>query len=235
MQQRAVVTRGMRDYVTGNLFGIDAICVLSRIGKVAAAATVATLIERFDVTHIVFTGVAGGAAEGIRVGDLVLAQTLVQHDMNASPLFPRFEIPLTGVSGFINDAVLTDHLLLAANDFLEGDFGMISTLDKAMFRLEQPRLHRGLIASGDEFIASRNRMDELRLALPEVLAVEMEGAAVAQVCFEFGVPFAVIRTISDGANEDSAVDFMQFIERIAARYAFGIIKRLCTRLQSAPS
>jgi len=60
-----------------------------------------------------------------------------------------------------------------------------------------------------------------------LLAVEMEGAAVAQVCFEFGVPFTVIRTISDGANEDAPVDFMQFIKRVAARYAFGITRRLC--------
>jgi adenosylhomocysteine nucleosidase len=59
----------------------------------------------------------------------------------------------------------------------------------------------------------------------------MEGAAVAQVCFEFGIPFAVIRTISDAANEEAPLDFMQFIQRVAARYAFGIVRRLCGALQ----
>jgi adenosylhomocysteine nucleosidase len=67
--------------------------------------------------------------------------------------------------------------------------------------------------------------------LPALLAVEMEGAAVAQVCFEFGIPFAVIRTISDAANEEAPLDFLQFIQRVAARYAFGIVHRLCAALR----
>lgn len=227
MQHADRIERGMRHYVTGNLWGIDCVCVLSRLGKVAAAATVATLIERFDVTHIVFTGVAGAADGKVKVGDIVVADQLVQHDIDASPLFPRFEIPLTGQSHFASDRNLTERLVQAAENFINDDFhSMIAAADRDIFRLHQPQVHRGLIASGDEFINSRARLSELKSALPELLAVEMEGAAVAQVCFEFGVPFAVIRTISDAANEDAPVDFLQFIERVAARYAFGIVKRL---------
>lgn len=229
MQQVQTVTRGMRNYVSGRLWGIDCVCVLSRLGKVAAAATAATLIERFDVTHIVFTGVAGAADASVQVGDIVVARQLIQHDMDTSPLFPRFEIPLTGLSRFASDRQLTDQLTVAADRFFEKDFAeSIGAADRVTFRLDNPRVHHGLIASGDEFISSSRKRAGLKKALPDLLAVEMEGAAVAQVCFEFGIPFAVIRTISDAANEESAIDFVQFTERVASRYAFHIVKRLCS-------
>lgn len=230
MPDAQTVSRGMRDYVTGKLWGIDTVCVLSRIGKVAAAATAATLIERFGVTHIVFTGVAGAVEPDMQVGDIVVAEALVQHDMDATPLFPRFEVPLLGQSHFASDLHLTDRLVQSAQDFVGEDLDtMITAQDRETFRLSQPRVYRGLIASGDEFIDSRARQVALKEAFPALLAVEMEGAAVAQVCFEFGVPYAVVRTISDGANEDSPLDFMQFIDRVASRYAFGIVKRLCAQ------
>jgi len=229
MQGTQTVRRGMRDYVSGSLWGMDCVCVLSRIGKVAAAATVATLIERFGVTHVVFTGVAGAVDKAVRVGDIVVADTLVQHDMDARPLFPRFEVPLLGQSHFASDRHLTDQLAQAATGFLQHELEtLVPAADRETFRLAAPRVHRGLIGSGDEFLHDRVRHEQLVSTLPSLLAVEMEGAAVAQVCFEFGLPFAVVRTISDGANEASAHDFMHFIERVAARYAFGIVKRLCT-------
>src|SRR3954469_12327356 len=83
MEGTATLSHGMRSYTTGKLWGVDAVCVLSRIGKVAAAMTATMLIERFGVTHIVFTGVAGAGDPGIRVGDIVIADTLVQYDMDA--------------------------------------------------------------------------------------------------------------------------------------------------------
>ena len=235
LMQNSQTTRcGMRDYVSGKLLGVDCVCVLSRIGKVAAATTAATLIERFKVTHIVFTGVAGAADASVAVGDIVVAEGLIQHDMDATPLFPRFEIPLTGLSRFLSDKHLTDHLEQAADDFISYDFEQdVTPPDRATFRLLSPCIHRGLIVSGDEFIDNHARLVEIKTKLPESLAVEMEGAAVAQVCFEFGVPFAVIRTISDGANEESPQDFMHFIERVASRYAFGIVKRFCGLLGGA--
>jgi adenosylhomocysteine nucleosidase len=229
MQDAQTINRGMRDYVKGNLWGIECVCVLSRMGKVAAAATAATLIERFGVTHLLFTGVAGAGGDNVKVGDIVIAQQLVQHDLDASPFFPRYEVPLTGQSRFGADKKLTDQLLQATSDFIDHDFHEVtSAADRATFRLDQPRIHHGLIVSGDQFISSRARLEELKTAFPDLLAVEMEGAAVAQVCFEFNVPFAVVRAISDGANEEAPVDFMQFIERVAARYAYGIVRRLCT-------
>jgi adenosylhomocysteine nucleosidase len=103
MERPYKLTHGMRDYFLGQLWEIDAVCVLSRIGKVAAALTTATLVEKFGVTHILFTGVAGAGDASIRVGDIVVAESLVQHDMDASPLFPRYEVPLTGLTHFLSD------------------------------------------------------------------------------------------------------------------------------------
>jgi len=201
------LVHGMREYTGGKLWEIDAVCVLSRIGKVAAAMTASILVEKFGVTHIVFTGVAGSGDKNVQVGDIVVAEELVQHDFDASPLFPQFEIPLTGLSRFATDTALTQRLATAA--------------------AQTTRVHRGLIASGDQFIGKLTQIQALKAAFPDLLAVEMEGAAVAQVCFELGIPFAVIRTISDNANDDAAVDFMHFIKTVASRYAYEVIENFC--------
>ncbi|SDG89211.1 Phosphorylase superfamily protein [Duganella sp. OV458] len=111
LQSPARHVHGMREYTTGKLWEIDAVCVLSRIGKVAAAMTAAILVEKFGVTHIIFTGVAGSGDKNVKVGDIVVAESLIQHDFDASPLFPKFEIPLTGLSSFATDLALTDRLL----------------------------------------------------------------------------------------------------------------------------
>ncbi len=231
MQGTATVTHGMRHYTTGNLFGIDAVCVLSRIGKVAAAMTASILIERFGVTHIVFTGVAGGAQSQIKVGDIVIGDSLVQYDMDASPLFPRFQVPLTGLSHFESDRHLSDCLAIASAGFLEDEAkNLFSKEEQEEFHLGGMAMHRGLIGSGDQFVSSSEQLQRYSSALPDLLAVEMEGAAVAQVCFELGIPYAVVRTISDNANEHAAHDFVRFVKTVAARVAFHIVRRLCAGL-----
>ncbi|MBI3229848.1 MAG: 5'-methylthioadenosine/adenosylhomocysteine nucleosidase [Burkholderiales bacterium] len=234
MQDKHVEQHGMRSYTCGTLWGIDCVCVLARIGKVGAAATTTMLIAQFGVSHILFTGVAGGASEHVKVGDIVVAGDLVQHDMDCSPLFPRYEIPLTGKTLFGADAALSETLALACSDFLQHDFpNTIAAEEKLEFALHAPKVHRGLIASGDEFIKERAKMAQIKESWPQLLAVEMEGAAVAQVCHEFDLPFAVMRTISDGSNEESAVDFVRFIDKVAARYAYAVLQRVCMRLAQA--
>lgn len=228
MQGPARLIHGMRTYTAGKIAGIDAVCVLSRIGKVAAATTATMLVEKYGVTHILFTGVAGAGDAGVKVGDIVVAESLLQYDMDASPLFPQYQVPLTGLSHFATDQHMSNVVANAASQFLEADLElMIDAADRKDFHLDRPRVHRGLIASGDQFISSAGHINALGAALPGLLAVEMEGAAVAQVCFELGVPFAVIRTISDNANEEAATDFMRFVKTVAARYAFYIVRRFC--------
>ena len=196
-----------REFWVGHLHGQEVVTVLSRIGKVAAATTAAVLAERFHVDRIVFTGVAGGLAPAVNRGDVVVAEGFVQHDLDASPIFPRYEVPLYGVSRFPTDPPLTERLAAAVRQALPGT-----------------HLHRGLVASGDRFVASAAESKALQLALPEALAVEMEGAAFAQVCHDYGLPFAAVRTISDRADDEAHGDFLQFIEEVASRHSAAIVE-----------
>ena len=203
-----------RDFWVGHLHGHDVVCVLSRIGKVAAATTATVLLERFGVERIVFTGVAGGLGQGVQVGDVVVAERFVQHDLDASPIFPRHEVPLYGTSTFATDAALTAQLADAAARAVPG-----------------ARLHRGLVASGDRFVSTAAESRALQQALPQALCVEMEGAAFAQVCHDYGVPFAAVRTISDRADDDAHGDFLRFIEEVASRHSAAIVARLLDALE----
>lgn len=224
------VTRAGRDFWRGELQGRSVVLGLSRIGKVAAAATATALIEAFGVSRVVFTGVAGGLGPGVQVGDVVVATEFVQHDMDASPLFPRYQIPLYGRSRFACDATLTAMLLEATKTTLTGARGQLSQPCSGKSR----GVHAGLIASGDRFVSgadeSRVLQDALQTAGFAALAVEMEGAAVAQVCFDYGVPFAAVRTISDRADDQAHVDFSTFVTEVASRYALSIIENLMPML-----
>lgn len=217
---------GMRDYCVGELNGRPCVLVLARVGKVAAAATAVTLIREFGVSAVVFAGLAGGIAPGVKVGDVVIAQSLVQHDMDARPLFPRYQVPLLGQSHFDTDARLNQVLLQCAADYLGLDFPrQVDALTRDMFGLVSPALHCGVVASGDRFVGDPAFARELQSALPGVLCVEMEGAAVAQICHEYGIPCAIVRTVSDRADAAAPVDFMAFLRRVASFYSMGILGR----------
>jgi adenosylhomocysteine nucleosidase len=212
-----------RDFVQGEIHGHPVVLVLSGIGKVAAASTAVLLMHEFDARQLVFTGVAGGLRHGVKVGDVVVARQLLQHDMDASPLFPRFEVPLTGRSHFDADAVLADALAAAATRCLARARSSGGDAPGA-FGTDGATLHQGLIVSGDCFVASAAQSDALRAVLPEALAVEMEGAAVAQACADFQRPFAVLRTVSDRADDQAHVDFNRFIVDVASVYTRAIVE-----------
>lgn len=206
-------TIGGREFWLGHLHGQPVVAVLSRIGKVAAATTAAVLIERFGVERIVFTGVAGGLADGVNVGDVVVADSFLQHDLDASPIFPKYEVPLYGVDRFAADADLSARLARAA-----------------LAALPDVRLHRGLVLSGDRFVSTSTECGVLRAALPRALAVEMEGAAIAQVCHDYGIPFAAVRTISDRADDTAHVDFTHFVREVASRHSAAIVQAFLSAL-----
>ena len=216
-------TRGSREFWLGHLHGQAVVVVLSGIGKVAAATTASLLIEHFGVSHIVFTGVAGALNYAVKVGDIVVASCFMQHDMDASPLFPRYEIPGYGMALFNADGNLSHELADAGKEVL----GQLHNVVKAdvieAFGLESPQLHQGLIVSGDRFVSTALESRQIQQDLPQALAVEMEGAAFAQVCHDFGVPFAAVRTISDRADDDGTVDFTRFLADVASHYSANIM------------
>jgi adenosylhomocysteine nucleosidase len=217
---------GGREFWLGHLHGQDVVAVLSGIGKVSAATTAALLIDRFKVQRIVFTGVAGGLGPGVKVGDVVLARSFLQHDMDASPLFPRHEVPLYGRARFEADAALADALELACERMLHSLPQQLGPSTVDTFGLQAPRLHQGLLVSGDRFVATTAESAALQRELPDALAVEMEGAAFAQVCHDFGVPLAVVRTVSDRADDAAHVDFPRFLREVASRYSGALIDTL---------
>lgn len=233
-QMKSVTTQsiGMRDYHAGSLHGQPCVIVLARIGKVAAAATAVTLIRDFGIERIVFTGLAGGLANHVRVGDVVIGKALLQHDMDASPIFPRHEIPLLGHSRLGADPELSTLVENAARAYLGQDWqGEVSPATQSRFGLTDPRVHIGLIVSGDRFMSRAADAQALREELPDALCVEMEGAAVAQICHEYGVRFAVIRTVSDRADETAAHDFNGFLAGVASHYSAGILRRVMMSLE----
>jgi adenosylhomocysteine nucleosidase len=225
MPDEQVVHVAGREFGVGQWHGHDVVAVLSRIGKVAAATTATALIERFQVDALVFTGAAGGLAPDAQVGDVVVASALLQHDMDASPLFPKHEVPLYGRSRFDTDTSLSKALAAAAEQVLSDPAQHLGAQAMADFHLLLPRVHQGLIVSGDRFVSTTAESQALQRSLPEALAVEMEGAAVAQVCLDYGVPFAAVRTISDRADDDAHIDFSRFIREVASRYSLAILSQ----------
>lgn len=213
-----------REFWVGHLHGQDAVAVLSGIGKVAAATTATLLIQHFGVDRIVFTGVAGGLGDGVRVGDVVVARTLLQHDYDVSPIFPRYEIPGHGIGRFPTDDVLSDQLARASETVLSALAQHVDAQSITDYGLDQPQLHQGLIVSGDRFVCTTAESQQLTSDLPDALAVEMEGAAFAQVCKDFNVPLAVVRTISDRADDAAHVDFPSFLRDVASKYSGAIIE-----------
>ena len=229
------VQRAGRDFWQGELQGQPVVLALSRIGKVAAATTATALIESFGVQRIVFTGVAGGVGQDVRVGDIVVAEGFVQHDLDASPLFPRYQVPLYDKTCFDCDPALSQLLFDAASAALPG------LSDNELLQQSQlnaaPQVHRGLVATGDRFVNGVQEALTLRSSLRNAgfaaLAVEMEGAAVAQVCHDYGLPFAAARTISDRADDQAHLDFSKFVVEVASRYALATVTGLLDRLPRA--
>jgi len=224
------VQRAGRTFWCGQWCGHEVVLVLTKVGKVAAATTTTALIEAFGVDRVVFTGVAGGIGVGVQVGDVVVADAFIQHDMDSSPLFSRYEIPLYGCATMVCDAALTAILLEAT---LAGLVGVGSHFHHEEL-LDPPTVHSGLIASGDRFVSSAQDAEQVLSGLQaagfDALAVEMEGAAVAQVCRDYGVPFAAVRTISDRADDSAHVDFSAFVTQVASPYAMAIVSQFVKAL-----
>lgn len=222
LENVSVSEKGMRKYYQGTLFNKEVILVFSRWGKVASAVTTTQLINDFNVSEIIFTGVAGGIINELNIGDIVIGKNLYQHDLNASPFYEKLEIPILKKKFLVTTDA--SNLLEATNTFLNTYNNYIEPSDALLFNITKPKVIFGDIASGDQFISSLKKIKKLNKLIPTATCVEMEGASVAQVCFEYGMPFSIIRIISDKANDNANIDFSKFSNSIASNYALGILK-----------
>ncbi len=226
LTEKTIVKIANREFVVGKIGSVRCVVAFSKWGKVAATITATLLVQEFGVTDLFFIGTAGALAEGLKVGDIVISKRLVQHDLDARPMISRFELPLLNRVYVGSDPELTELAGKAvANLLKKGVEQMVGEEAVREFSLA-PKLYFGDIASGDQFINSNEKRQEILGLLPDVLCVEMEGAAVAQVCLEFNLPFTVIRTISDTADHNARVDFGKFIVEVANAYSRAIVSEI---------
>ena len=194
---------GLR-FVRGTLEGRDVVTVVCGIGKVFAALTTQTMILRYAPEAIICTGVAGTLTQQLSIGDIAVSACVVQHDIDTSALGdPPGLISGLNLIELPAHAPLADRLTACANEL-----GL--------------RTLRGVIASGDQFIASAERKAEIVRQFGAI-ACEMEGGAVAQVCHVNGTPFCVLRAISDSADGSSHMDYPQFV-RLAAEQSVRLVR-----------
>ena len=226
MTDVTTIKHGGREYHIGKINDHDVVLVFSRWGKVASATTATSLITEFKIDQLIFTGVAGATTPNLNIGDIVISEQLYQHDMDARPLMPRHEVPLTGVTFFKANPALIENARAATD-------GLFSCLTEKMssevletFKITNPKCVVGTIATGDQFISNSRQTDAIMSEKPETIAVEMEGAAVGQVCGDYNIPFVIIRTISDKADHSAAIDFPKFIEEIAKHYSEHIVTNM---------
>jgi adenosylhomocysteine/aminodeoxyfutalosine nucleosidase len=186
-------------YYTALYGSLDLVVAYSKIGKVFSALTAATMIERFGVRQMLFSGVAGAIDPDLKIGDLVAATKLCQHDLDIT----AFGHPY----GYVPEGRV----------YVEADPRLLEIA--AQVAHEQGiALKRGIVATGDQFVA-----DEVRKAWIgetfDAAALEMEGAAVAVVCDALDVPFFILRAISDAADMDAGFDFDEFLHSSSAKSA----------------
>ena len=187
-------------YYTGTIGKTEVVLVQSGIGKVMSAMSVAVLADHFQVEAIINTGSAGALAEGIAVGDVVIADKLVYHDVDVTAF------------GYAYGQMAGQPL------YFESDKNFITRIQTNLSQLNQT-WHLGLIATGDSFIAGDDKIASIKSHFPDVLAVEMEGAAIAQAAQALDLPFLVIRAMSDNANHEASISFDEFIIEAGRRSA----------------
>ena len=203
-----------KEFYTGTLGGADVVLTACGVGKVAAASRTQAMIDVFSPDRIIFTGIAGALDPRIDIGDVVVSTDCVQYDMSVSV----FDYPLGLVPGFEKIGFDADEKLRA----LAVESVRAATPEVGVFA--------GRIATGDQFVASSEQKTFIHDTF-DALCCEMEGAAVAQVAVQCGIPFVVIRAISDKANDDSAVDCPAF-EVIASHQGADVVCEMCRRLAS---
>ena len=199
------------DYFSGQLSGVDAVVVQCGVGKVNAALCAQILCDVYGVSHLVNTGIAGSLCADLDIGDLVVSKDAIYHDFDIS-YFGRAvgEVPGMGVVAF------------------PADEAMIETAFEAAEGVNPGHTKIGRIASGDQFVCSKEKKEKI-IADTHAICTEMEGAAIAHTAYRNGVPFVILRAISDKADDSAEMDYPTF-EAIAAKRCAEVTIALAEKL-----
>jgi len=198
-------------FYSGTLAGVNVVLVQSGIGKVASALATALLIQHFKPDAVINTGSAGGFDPELNVGDVVIGTEVCHHDVDVTAFgYVMGQVPQM-------PATFTAHPLF------------VNAAEQSVKALGFCQTKKGLIATGDSFICDPTRIVTIRANFPTMLAVEMEGAAIAQVCHMLKTPFVVIRSLSDIAGKESPQSFEAYLE-VASKNSSAMVLELLARL-----
>ncbi|MCH8293334.1 5'-methylthioadenosine/adenosylhomocysteine nucleosidase [Candidatus Poribacteria bacterium] len=220
--------QGIR-FVTGKMNGRQVVVARTGVGKVNAAMTATLLVEHFSPSEVIVTGVAGRINPGLSPGDIVIAKKTAQHDFGD---LTAKGIENWGARNPINGErnpvffPMSDRLLTVAK-------ASVSHIEFEKIGTRAPKVIEGIVVTGDVFVSSDAKVTELRKSL-QADAVEMEGAAIAQICWQQGVPCLIIRSISDNADAKANQDYEQF-SKIAARNSAKLVEEIVKQLGSGAS
>ncbi|MBS4176254.1 5'-methylthioadenosine/S-adenosylhomocysteine nucleosidase [Lederbergia citrea] len=211
LENKSTETIGGCEFISGMIDNKETILLRSGIGKVNAAMSTAILMEKYKPDVVINTGSAGGYNPNLKVGDLVISTEVRHHDVDVTAFGYEYgQVPQLPPA-------------------FKADTALIDTAKAAARKLEGIQVVTGLIATGDSFMNDPEKVEFVRGKFVELQAVEMEGAAIAQVAHQFNVPFVIIRSLSDIAGQESHISFDQFLEKAAvnsANLVLEIVKRI---------
>lgn len=214
LENKTVTKKAGSTFYAGRLEGLEAVVVQCGVGKVNAAMCAQSMCDSFGVTHLVNTGIAGSLCADLDIGDLVVSQDAMYHDFDCVHFgYPFGKVPGMDVVSFPADDTLIGYAFAAAESVNPGHTKI------------------GRIASGDQFVASKEKKEQI-ISDTHGLCTEMEGAAIAQTAYRNGVPFVILRAISDKADDSAEMDYPTF-ERIAAHRCAEVTKNLARQLREA--
>ncbi|MBE3570391.1 MAG: 5'-methylthioadenosine/S-adenosylhomocysteine nucleosidase [Bacillales bacterium] len=206
IESKSTNTIANSEYTSGKLKGADVVLLRSGIGKVNAAMSTAVLLYHYQPDVVINTGSAGGLNPELQVGDIVISTEVRHHDVDATVFGYEYgQVPQMPA------AYLADRQL-------------IETAACSAETLTGVQVVKGLIATGDSFMNDPDRVESIRNKWNDLQAVEMEAAAIAQVCYQFGTPFVIIRSLSDIAGKESNISFDQYLEKAARNSAEFVLK-----------
>jgi adenosylhomocysteine nucleosidase len=210
IEERTQETVAGCEFTFGKMHGTDVILLRSGIGKVNAAMSTTILLEKYKPDFIINTGSAGGFNPALNVGDVVISTEVRHHDVDVTAFGYEYgQVPQ------LPAAFLADEKLR-------------SVAESAALEMAEIQVEKGLIATGDSFMQDPKRVEFVRTKFENLQAVEMEAAAIAQVAHQFGIPFVIIRSLSDIAGKESEVSFDQFIDKAAHNSATLVMKMVAS-------